>query len=102
MISPISDWDAPVTALTGEQIEEISRLEHQFWCEDMSREGWTFAPTPRDAGRKQHPDLVAWDALPEQEREKNRTMVRKIPTFLAQAGFQVERLKGDRAKSLTI
>ncbi len=102
VISPISDWDAPVTVLTGEQIEEISRLEHQFWCEDMDREGWTFAPPPSDPGRKKNPDLVAWEALPEQEREKNRTMARKIPTFLAQAGFQVERLKGDRTKSLTI
>jgi len=52
--------------------------------------------------RKTHPDLVDWEELAEAEKEKDRNMVRNIPVFLAQAGFQVERLKSERAKSLTI
>jgi uncharacterized membrane protein len=107
VISPLADWDTPVTALSGEQIEEISRLGHQFWCEDMAKDGWTFAPAPKDAYRKRNPDLVTWEELAEQEKEKNCAMAGKIPAFLAQSGFQMERLKGDttksvRAKSLTI
>jgi hypothetical protein len=101
-ISPLADWDAPTVSLTGEQIEAISKLEHQFWCEDLRKNGWTFAPPSRDSLRKTHPDLVAWEELAESEKEKNRNMVRNIPIFLAQAGFQVERLKSERAKSLTI
>jgi hypothetical protein len=102
VISPLADWDMPAASLTGEQIEAISRLEHQFWCEDMRKDGWTYAPPPRDAIRKKHPDLVDWEVLPEQEKEKNRNMACNITAFLAQAGFQVEQLKGERAKSLTI
>ncbi len=102
VISPLADWDTPVTELSGEQIEEISRLEHQYWCEDMAKDGWTFAPAPKDAYRKRNPDLVTWEELAEQEKEKKRAMAGKIPAFLVQAGFQMERLKGERAKSLTI
>lgn len=102
IISPLADWDAPAVSLTGEQIEAIAKLEHQFWCEDLRKNGWTFAAPPRDSMRKTHPDLVDWEELAEAEKEKDRNMVRNIPVFLAQAGFQVERLKSERAKSLTI
>ena len=99
---PITDWDAPGIALTGEQVEAIARLEHQFWCDDLFKNGWTYAPEPKDVHHKTHPDLVAWEKLSEPEKEKNRNMARKIPAFLVQAGFQVERSKSERAKSLTI
>jgi len=102
VIAPLSDWDAPGIAFTDEQIEKISGLEHQFWCEDLFKEGWTLAALPKDPTHRTHPDLIAWDELSEEEKEKGRHTARKIPAFLAQAGFQVERLKGDRAKSLTI
>jgi hypothetical protein len=38
------------------------------------------------------PYLIAWDRLPEEVKERNRIVIRDIPTFLAGAGFQVYRM----------
>jgi hypothetical protein len=102
VIAPLTDWDAPGTILSAEQIETIARQEHQFWCEDLFKQGGTYDPSPKDPSHKTHPDLVDWEKLAEPEKEKDRDTARNIPAFLAQAGFQMEPLKSQRAKSLTI
>jgi len=91
VISPLADWDTPALSFNSEQIEAIAQMEHQFWYDDMRKDGWNYAPPPKNPVRKTHPNLVAWEVLPEPEKEKNRETVRNLPAFLAQTGFQVER-----------
>lgn len=90
-VVPQTDWDAPACEFTPEEVEVMARMEHDLWCEERRREGYTFALGPKDPEGKTHPDLVSWEVLPEPERDKNRAVVRDLPRFLAQAGFQVVR-----------
>ncbi len=91
-IAPLMDWDSPPFAFTDAEIEVIARREHEGWCDDLHREGWIFAPGPKNMKKKTHPDLVEWERLPEPEKEKNRAPVRELPIFLTRAGYRIDRL----------
>ncbi len=88
-IAPLTDWDAASYSFSPSQVEQMARMEHERWRQDLVDEGWRFSPGARDASRKTHPALVSWEELPEDEREKNRVAVCELPAFLARAGLQV-------------
>src|SRR5947209_18199301 len=54
------------------------------------RQGWALGSSRDDAHRR-HPALVAWDALPEEQREKDRQVVCSLPSMLADAGLDIAR-----------
>jgi hypothetical protein len=78
-----------------EELEMLSRLEHERWMADKLAAGWTYG-NPRDDAARQHDCLVPWEQLAESEREKDRDAVRNIPGLLADVGLQPVRLKGRR------
>ncbi|MBU0491886.1 MAG: NAD-binding protein [Chloroflexi bacterium] len=88
-IAPLVDWDAGSFRFPAAEVEQMAGLEHDEWCAEQRRAGWTYAPGPKDSRQKTHPDLLAWTELSEPEREKNRSVVRELPGLLARAGFQV-------------
>ena len=89
-IMQLRDWDAGELEFPPQEVEIMSRKEHERWCNERKQDGWVHGPE-RDVGKKTNPDLVDWDKLPEEEKEKNRRFVRKLPRSLARAGFQIER-----------
>ncbi len=91
------EWDAGSFAFTPEQVERMARLEHQHWLEERSRQGWSYAPGPKDLERKTNPYMVDWDELPEDVKEVDRNFVRVLPSILAKAGLQVYRTGGKLA-----
>jgi len=88
-LAPLSDWDAPSFQFSPEHVESMAQSEHGLWCEDRRADGWGYAPAGKNLEAKTHPDLVSWEALSQEEQEKNRMLVRNIPAFLGRAGFQV-------------
>jgi hypothetical protein len=93
-LEPLTDWDADQFTFSAAEVEQLSELEHQRWVADYEAAGWHHASSPKDADAKTHPDLVLWDDLPDEAREKDREAVRAIPRFLAKAGLQVRRVSG--------
>lgn len=75
-----------------DEIERLARIEHDRWCKGKRRLGWRYAPI-RDDERKLHPSLVPWDELSEPDRDKDRDAVRALPSMLAQAGFEIYRVR---------
>jgi hypothetical protein len=90
-IVPLARWDAAQFRFTPGEIDQLAQLEHVRWAEELRREGWTYAPGMRDEARHTHPALLPWDQLSEADKEKNRAVVRELPTFLARAGFEIRR-----------
>ncbi|MGW6401866.1 RyR domain-containing protein [Streptomyces sp. NPDC055134] len=74
-------------------VERLAKAEHLRWTADRQRAGWTYAAV-RDDALLHHPDLVPWDQLPEEDREKDREAVRGMGAVLADAGFDVVRVAG--------
>lgn len=87
--APLADPDDVVTFSEAE-IEELARGEHERWSSDLRREGWRRGET-NDPERRLHPSLVPWEELGEDERDKDREPVRKLPRMLALVGFELQR-----------
>jgi hypothetical protein len=90
-IVPMTDWNAEPIEFDSEEIEKMAVMEHEDWVEERKRDGWEYTPGQKDIKKKKSPFLVPWEELPEEEKEKDRNPVRKMPDFLAKAGFQIYR-----------
>lgn len=94
------DDDAVAAPAWGQpaQVERLATLEHNRWCGDRLLDGWTHGPT-RDNDRKVHPDLLPYETLGEDVKEKDRVAVLTVPLILRLAGLayrpvQPVRLRG--------
>ena len=90
-IRPMTNWEAASFTFKPEEIEQLAKLEHERWCAERRRQGWSYTPGPKDIHKNISPHLISWDELPEEIREHDRNMVRGLPSFLAQAGFHIYR-----------
>jgi hypothetical protein len=76
--------------LSGDQLEQLARNEHDRWAGDLERKGWRWGPAPKNPESRTHPLLVDWSELSEPEREKDRDSIRAIPTMLALFGLELQ------------
>ncbi|MFG1695320.1 RyR domain-containing protein [Nonomuraea sp. NPDC049309] len=84
--------DAPAEfAFTDDEIERLAGAEHRRWVEYFEKRGWTYGPE-RDDAAKRHPDLVDWNDLTEEGRDKDRAAVTALPAVLEDAGFRIVRV----------
>ncbi len=91
--APLTGSEAEPIAFSPEEVELLAELEHKRWMAERLFEGWTHAPGPKNLERKTSPALVAWEELPETEKEKDRATAGQLPACLARASFQVYRLE---------
>jgi voltage-gated potassium channel Kch len=89
-LGPLIDWGEHLPELAPEEVELMSKTEHERWLAERQDEGWRYAPD-RDDEARLHPDLVPWEELPEDRREINRRLVRARPALMAGVGIQVYR-----------
>jgi hypothetical protein len=74
-----------------DDLETLSEMEHIRYMTDKLNAGWHYAPKT-DKAKKLNQTLVPWTNLPDEEKEKDRELVRGIPRILAKAGFAVEKI----------
>ena len=96
-IAALTDFDRASFEFSPDEIEGMARMEHERWYEEKRDAGYSYGPGPKTS--KTHPDLVPYDSLSEEAKDKDRRMVKGLPRFLAKAGFQIGRIRGaeDRA-----
>lgn len=69
-----------------EVIEQLARLEHMRWTAERRLAWWSFGAI-RDNALRRHPLLIPYEALDEDEKEKDRQTMRDIPEVLRRAGL---------------
>jgi len=84
--------DEPPFEFPGHHLAQLAEIEHERWMQAKLEAGWRYA-TETDKERKLHEALLPWDELPEEQKEKDRVLVRAIPRILAKAGYTVVRLR---------
>ncbi|MFA9558114.1 RyR domain-containing protein [Evansella sp. AB-rgal1] len=64
-------------------IEVLAKNIHETWAVQRIKEGWSYGPERNDE-RKEHPGLVPYDELTDQEKEYDRiTVTETVKTLMA-------------------
>lgn len=88
-IKPVTTGHRPLALhLSSDEIETMAVVEHLRWCWDKRLHGWVPGKV-RNNEKKTHPGLVPYEKLPEDEKEKDRELVRLIPALLQDIGYEV-------------
>jgi ryanodine receptor 2 len=85
--------DTAAVVLPADLLELTERLAenaHDIWACQRLDQGWTYGPA-RDDTRKQHPDLVPYASLPEQEKEYDRQAAMETLKAIVALGYHIER-----------
>lgn len=100
-IKPASEGFQPKTlSLDETEIETMAKIEHSRWSWDRRLTGWIFGST-RNNLEKTHPGLIPYEELSEAEKEKDRELVRIIPSLLQDIGYIADPVDQERIKDLS-
>jgi hypothetical protein len=104
----------------GVDLELLAEMEHERWMRAKLEHGWRYG-TRTDKKNERHQSLLPWQKLSptdrkqiygdyheaigpgvlrESEKEKDRILVRAIPTILARAGYTVLKVDIDGSNTL--
>jgi serine phosphatase RsbU (regulator of sigma subunit) len=85
--------------LNEEEIETMARVEHIRWSWEKRLNGWTFG-TVKDDKRKTHPSIIPYEQLSESEKDKDRELVKLIPSFLQDIDYEAFPVSPNRIRKL--
>lgn len=74
----------------GEELEALSRAEHDRWMGAKLIDGWKFG-AKRDDEARLHPDIIPYDDLSEPRKELDREQIRMITRLLSSTGRRAVR-----------
>lgn len=81
-----SDMELPEELLP--LIEKLAENVHEVWAKNRVDEGWTYGPV-RDDKKKHTPCLVAYEDLPEIEKDYDRATSQDTLKFIMKSGFEI-------------
>jgi hypothetical protein len=85
---PIDLKDVAIAGSLLELREAIAENAHEVWAYNRKKEGWTYGAV-RDDARKQHPDMIPYDLLPETEKEYDREMAINTIKLVKKLGWDL-------------
>jgi len=75
-----------------EEIRTLSELlaknTHEVWSAARIREGWTYGPK-RDDVKREHPCLIPYEELPEEEKEYDRNTSQETLRLILKLGYKI-------------
>ena len=88
---PLDTSDIQLPIELNELVEQMAKNVHEVWAQTRIEQGWTYGAERNDT-LKQHPCLVPYEDLPEEERVYDRNTAityssRLKPLFLEIAGL---------------
>lgn len=82
-------WSMDVTSLSPEQMELLAELEYIRWCRYHQFHNWRMG-IPENGARKDatlriHKDLIPYDELTKEEKEKDKDNIRMLQKLFAES-----------------
>lgn len=68
--------------------ENIAKNVHEVWSAGRMKDGWTFGEERNDA-KRQHPCLVPYEELTEEEKEYDRNTFVETIKLILKLGFKI-------------
>lgn len=72
-----------------ELTESLSRNVHEVWAAGRMADGWKYGPV-RDEIKKEHPCLIPYEQLTEDEKDYDRATALGTIRFILAKGFNIE------------
>jgi len=90
-VVPMRDWDEPYLKFDKDDsmIEALAIREHDRYVKMKMEQGYRWGPK-NDKKNKINRTLVDWEALPDDEKEKDIQTILELPDRLAQVYFKLE------------
>lgn len=86
---PIDTMDVVLPQELNELAESIAKNVHEVWSAGRMADGWTYGPERNDA-KKQHPCLVPYEELTEEEKEYDRHTSQETLKMILKIGWRIE------------
>lgn len=77
-----------VIILDKTEIEKISEKVHYSWLEGRITDGWKFG-SERNDKKKEHPSLIPYEELAEEEKEYDRQTAMTVINYLLNNGYDI-------------
>ncbi len=74
-----------------EEIELLAMHEHERWMQEQIKRGWTCGQAV-NVQERTHNCLIPWHLLTEEQKEKDRSTIRTLPSILSKVRLKVIRL----------
>ena len=87
---PIDVSDVDLDDQLMELSESIAENAHEIWADARRAEGWRFG-VKRDDAKREHPDMVPYNELPEGEKYYDRAMALNTIRLVKKLGYKIER-----------
>ncbi|MDR1341954.1 MAG: Ryanodine receptor Ryr [Prevotellaceae bacterium] len=87
---PLDTGKVELSADLLELTELLARNTHEVWAQQRLAEGWRYGAARNDI-EKLHPCLVAYEDLPENEKEYDRNTAMETLKVIKSLGFKIEK-----------
>jgi ryanodine receptor 2 len=87
---PIDTTDVALLEDLNELIEVMAKNVHEVWAQTRINQGWTYGVERSDV-LKQHPCLIPYEELTEEEREYDRNTAIGTLKLISKLGFKISK-----------
>ncbi len=87
---PIDTEDIEIPEDLKRLVEEMAKNVHEVWAQTRIEQGWTYGAERNDE-LKQHPCLVPYEDLSEEEKEYDRNTSVETLKLILKLGFKISR-----------
>ena len=70
--------------------EEMAKNTHEVWAQTRMEQGWTYGPVRNDE-RKEHPCLIPYEELSEEEKEYDRSTALETLRLIVKLGYDIKK-----------
>lgn len=86
---PIDTSEIELPKELSSLVEAMAKNVHEVWAQTRISQGWTYGEERNDE-LKQHPCLIPYEELPEEEREYDRNTAISTLKFIVANGYKIE------------
>jgi hypothetical protein len=85
---PVNTSEVALPAGLTEITELLAKNTHEVWAKQRRAEGWNWGKKRNDE-RKEHPCLVPYEELPENEKDYDRNTALETIRFVLSQGYEI-------------
>ena len=88
---PIDTTDVQLNEEIMSLCEQMAKNTHEVWSAGRIEQGWSYGEC-RDDEKKQHPCLIPYEQLSEQEKDFDRNTALETLKLIVKLGYKIEKV----------